>query len=426
MLPAAKLTTLKNGTRVVIAPSQSELTTIVVAVRAGARCETPRTRGLAHLVEHQVFKGGKLYPTAEEVNAAIAAIGATYNASTNMEFTYYVIECAKERASEAYRILSDLYLRPRFDPAEFGKEKMVVLSELLRSHVDQGYYLSILFEDMLYGHQPLGWDINGTIRTLRKLRRADVLAYARAWHVGRGTCVLFLGGGDLRALARQAARDFSALPRGKAARWRPYVRREPTRRVRHLGRNDDMTAIMVGWAGRRQGAKDVPAQNALAEALAGVTSSRLYNRLREREGLVYEIYGGSEYYSDAGHMYVTTEARPRDADRVAAVILEELDRAIDVPFSEDEVATAKAQMLNVVARAPEDRESLAHVYFKSLFFEGKLRQLAAVRQEIQALTAADVNRVARALLRGGRFVASIGRRPLKVSKAPWYTGGDKS
>ncbi len=411
MLPVAKVRTLKNGVRVVTAPTGSELTTIVFAVRAGARCETARTRGLAHLVEHQMFKGGSLYPTAEEVNAAVASIGATYNASTNMEFTYYVIECAKARAAEAYRILADVFLRPRFDPKEFTREKMVVLEEILRSRVDQTYYLSIIFEDLLYGHQPLGRDINGTIRTVRSLTRAHVRRFVRERYVGRDVCALFIGGGELKALASAAARDFSVLPRGRAARWKPYRPAPSKRSVRHLMRDDEMTAIMAGVPGVRAGSRLRRVQDALGEALAGPTSSRLYNRLREREGLVYEIFGGAEHYSDASHLFALTETDPKHADKVVGIVLEEFARAAAVPFGEDEIAAAKAQLLAAVARAPEDRERLAREYFCSIFFEGGLRQLARTKADIEAVDAAAVNRLARRLFVGRRFIASIGKRP---------------
>lgn len=418
MLPIAKLRTLKNGARIVTAATPSELTTIVFAVRAGARCETPGTRGLAHLVEHQVFKGGSLYPTAEEVNAAVASIGATYNASTNMEFTYYVIECAKARAAEAYRILSDVFLRPRFDPKEFTREKMVVLEEILRSRVDQTYYLSIIFEDLLYGHQPLGRDINGTLRSVRALTRTDVVRFVRRRYVGRNVCALFIGGGDLGALASAAARDLALLPRGAATRWKPYRPAAAKRSVRHLRRDDEMTAIMAGVPGVAAGSRLRRVQDALGEALAGPTSSRLYNRLREREGLVYEIFGGSEHYSDASHVFALTETDPKHAERVVGIVLEEFRRAAEVPFGKDEIASAKAQLLAAVARAPEDRERLAREYFCSIFFEGGLRQLSRTKADIEAVTAEEVNRLARRVFAGRRYVASVGKKPLRIPARP--------
>ncbi len=399
MLPTATLHALRNGFRVVHVPlTSSGLTTIVVAVAAGTRCEGPAERGLAHVTEHVIFKGGKRYPTARVMNDAIAAIGGYNNAATNIEHTYYIIEVPNEHAAEALNIMADMMVHPRFPAEEFGRERKVVIDELIRAKQDDSRYIEILFEDLMYEHQPLGWDINGTRKNVSKLGRPAVLRFVKKWYAPSAMDCFLIGGGATPALAHQASAAFAALRSRPRPAWKPFARRKAGPRRRHLERDDELTSIMLGFPGVGLFSREAMAQRVLDVVLGGNTSSRLYNRLREERGLVYDIGAGSEFYSDAGHTATWTQAKARDAAKVERMVLEEYRRLLVEPPSAQEVAMAKEICLAGLAGLPEDHEALAVDLFKPLLLGGTLTQLSDLRRAMRAVRTDDVRRLIRRII----------------------------
>lgn len=418
MLPKARIKTLHNRVRIVSAAiPQSELITIMIAVRAGARGETKGIRGISHVLEHQVFKGSENFCSPQDLNEAIASIGATYNAATNMEYTYFIIEAPKEHGIDALEILADAVLKPRFPEDEFSREKKVVLEEVLRAKAEDSYYLSILFEDLMYQHQPLGWDINGTMTSVRGLTRRQVQTYHRNWYTGNRMAVALVGAGNLKKIEKRTSELFRSLPVGKARKWKPFARKKEWKRRRHLKRNEDLVSLIVGTPGLTMRSSMRPAQAIIEEALSGVTSSRLYDRLREREGMVYEIFGGSEYYSDGGHFSVSTQTDPKHADKVLAHILEEFERMKVDPLSTKEFRIAKASIRAGVSSVPENHEAFGVYLLKQLLFSRKIVQLAEYQKMVAAMDIGAVRRLSRELFRKKDYVvASLGPKQPRLPR----------
>ena len=185
-MPMFTKTTLPNGLRVVTAPQpQSQSVAVMVMVAAGSRYETRPTSGIAHFAEHMFFKGTENRPTAKDISAEVDGIGGEFNAFTGKEYTGYYIKCAAEHRQLALDVLADQLLRSKFDPEEVEREKGVIIEELNmyvdtpRDHVDSVY------DHLLFGDQPLGWDIIGTKETIRDATRQTFLDYLDAWYTPR-------------------------------------------------------------------------------------------------------------------------------------------------------------------------------------------------------------------------------------------------
>ena len=396
MLPTAAVHALRNRFRVVSVPlPSSEITSIVVAVRAGTRGERVRERGVAHFTEHVIFKGGKEYPTALAMNNAIASIGGYNNAATNIEYTYYIIEVPNAHAAEALDIMADMIVSPRFPKEEFTRERKVVIDELIRAKQDDSRYIEILFEDLMYEHQPIGWDINGTRKNIYHLGRADVVQFVRTWYTPDAMACFLVGGAVTPSLVRRAETAFDSMRPRKQPKWKPFVRHDKGARRRHMERDDELTSIMLGFPALDMRATGGDALRALDVILGGDTSSRLYNRIREQRGLVYDIGSSSEFYSDAGHTATWAQAKAKDADLVERLILDEYKRLLcDMP-TVAEVSMAKEICLSEIAGLPENHEALVGEYMKSMFFGGGLKQLSETKRRIKAIKPEDVRRIAR-------------------------------
>ena len=179
-------TTLDNGLRVVTAPMPAaKSVAVMVMVAAGSRYETRETNGIAHFAEHMFFKGTEKRPTAKDISAAVDGIGGEFNAFTSKEYTGYYIKCAAEHRTLALDVLADQLLHSKFDANELEREKGVIIEELNmyvdtpRDHVDSVY------DHLLFGDQPLGWDIIGTKETVRAAGRQTFLDYLGAWYAPR-------------------------------------------------------------------------------------------------------------------------------------------------------------------------------------------------------------------------------------------------
>ena len=204
-------TTLPNGLRVVTAPMPAaKSVAVMVMLAAGSRYETAETNGIAHFAEHMFFKGTEKRPTAKDISAEVDGIGGEFNAFTSKEYTGYYIKCAAEHRALALDVLADQLLNSKFDAEEVEREKGVIIEELNmyvdtpRDHVDSVY------DQLLFGDQPLGWDIIGTKETIRAAGRQTFLDYLDAWYAPRRMVVGAAGAVD-GEFAAEVERQFGHL-----------------------------------------------------------------------------------------------------------------------------------------------------------------------------------------------------------------------
>ena len=168
--------TLSNGVRLLSAPMpQVQSVACFIMLAAGSRYETPDTSGIAHFAEHMFFKGTERRPTAQQIGLELDGIGAEFNAFTGKEYTGYYVKCAAEHAPVAFDVLVDMMRHSRFDPEEIEREKGVIVEEMNMYFDTPRDYLGGLYEQLLYGDQPLGWDIIGRKETMRGAERQTFL-----------------------------------------------------------------------------------------------------------------------------------------------------------------------------------------------------------------------------------------------------------
>src|SRR5438105_3701069 len=165
--------TLDNRLRVVTANvDQAQSVTCMVMLAAGSRYETRETNGIAHFAEHMFFKGTERRPTAKDIAGEIDSIGAEFNAFTGKEYTGYYVKCAAEHRDVALDVLVDMLRHSKFDPDEIDREKGVIVEEMNMYFDTPRDFIGGVYDELLYGDQPLGWDIIGRKETVRRTTRA--------------------------------------------------------------------------------------------------------------------------------------------------------------------------------------------------------------------------------------------------------------
>src|SRR5213595_2596022 len=174
---------LRNGLRVLTASMpQVQSVSCFVMLAAGSRYETRETSGIAHFSEHMFFKGTERRPTARDIAAEVDSIGGEFNAFTGKEYTAYYVKCAAESRDVALDVLVDMLRRSKFDPEEIDREKGVIIEEMNMYFDTPRDYISGVYDSLLYGDRPIGWDIIGRKETVRGATRDTFLGYIDQWY----------------------------------------------------------------------------------------------------------------------------------------------------------------------------------------------------------------------------------------------------
>src|SRR5438445_10138637 len=176
-------TTLSNGLRVLTAPLRhAQSVACYVMLAAGSRYEQPENRGIAHFAEHMFFKGTERRPTARDISMEIDGIGGEFNAFTGKEYTGYYVKCAAEHRDVALDVLVDMLRHSKFDPDEIDREKGEIVEEMNMYYDTPRDFIGGVYENLLYGDQPLGWDIIGRKETVRGATRDTFMDYIGHWY----------------------------------------------------------------------------------------------------------------------------------------------------------------------------------------------------------------------------------------------------
>src|SRR3989338_6070202 len=238
-------TKLSNGLTLYIVPMPStETATVLVLVRAGSKYETKRMNGLSHFLEHMFFKGTTNRPTPLAVAETLDRVGGEYNAFTDKERTGYYAKVDAKHLELAIDWVSDMLLNPLLKEEEIEKEKGVIAQEIGMYYDTPTSYIGDVFEQLLYGNQPAGWDIAGTKEIIAKFKRPDFLNYLSERYVANETFVIVAGNVKAQRAERLIQKYFTNFSRGGRAK-KPDARERQTKIGFFLHHKDtDQTHLM--------------------------------------------------------------------------------------------------------------------------------------------------------------------------------------
>ncbi len=413
-----KKITLKNGLRILLVPQPANLAaTVLILVRAGSEYEKKRQNGVSHFLEHMMFKGTTDRPAPGMIAHELTALGAQFNAFTGAEYTGYYAKAQAAKLPKLVEIVSDLYLNPLFDEAEIEKERGVIIQELSMYEDDLPTRVARAFDRLVYGDQPGGGDIGGEKPIVRKLARADFVSYRAERYVPPGTVVIIAGKFNARAAAAQVKEYFAALPRRAAPEKQRTVERQASPRVKVHFKKADQAHLVLGFRAFDMFDERRYALRVLADILGGGSSSRLFTRIREKMGAAYYIGASADLSLDHGLLTVSAGADRAKADEVIRAILDECRIIHDNLVPEKELQKSKDHMVGNLVLGLETSDDLASFYGGQEVLTGGTLSPAALTDRIKRVTARDVARVAKAILRDKRLnLAVVG--PYK-SQAPF-------
>jgi predicted Zn-dependent peptidase len=402
--------TLDNGLRLLTANvDQAQSVTCMIMLAAGSRYETRETNGIAHFAEHMFFKGTERRPTAKAIATEIDSIGGEFNAFTGKEYTGYYVKCAAEHRDVALDVLVDMLRNSLFDPDEIEREKGVIVEEMNMYYDTPRDFISGVYESLLYGDQPLGWDIIGRKETVRGATRDTFLDYVQHWYrpsrmvVGVGGNV----GADLVERIEELLSNLEPAETGEAAPLAPIA--NGNGRVKVHTKQSDQAHIVVGVPSFPLQHPDRYAVQLLATILGGGMSSRLFTEVRERRGLAYYVYGLNHSYTDAGSMFAQAGVDINRIDEAVTTVAEELKRIASEPIPADELEKARSFSKGRFVLQLESPQGLTMFGLRREVLEGSAEDPADVLAHLDSVSGEDVARVAGELLAADRLrLALIG------------------
>ena len=403
-------TTLPNGVRLLTAPMPHvQSTSCFLMFSAGSRFETAETNGIAHFAEHMFFKGTERRPTSRDIAGEVDSIGGEFNAFTGKEYTGYYVKCAAEHAPTAFDVLTDMIGHSRFDPDEIEREKGVIIEEMNMYFDTPRDFMSGLYESLLYGDQPLGWDIIGRKETVRAATRETFLDYIDRWYKPT-RLVVGVGGrfdGELLARVEELVSEFAP---GEQAGPDPVVlpSYDEPRVIVHT-KQSDQAHISLGVPSYPLAHPDRYVLQLLATVLGGGMSSRLFTEVRERRGLAYYVFGINNSYTDAGSLYSQAGVDINRIDEAVETIVNELRRIADEPVPADELEKARNFTKGRFVLQLESPHGTIMFGLRREVLEGRATEPSEVLDALDTVTAEDIQRVAQDVIaRNALNLAVIG------------------
>ncbi|MDP3418415.1 pitrilysin family protein [Falsiroseomonas sp.] len=404
MNDAIRLTRLPSGLTVVSEKMpRVETVSIGAYVDAGTRHEAAPENGVSHFLEHMAFKGTERRDAAA-IAREIENVGGHLNAYTSRENTAFYAKILKEDVGLAADILGDILSHSTFVPEELERERGVILQEIGQANDTPDDIVFDHFQATAYGAQAMGRPVLGTEDTIKAMSREALTGYMRR-HYGPSRMVVAAAGAlEHEDLLDLAQRHFGELPAAIAAVPEP---------ARYTGgefreeRDLDQVHLCLGFPSVAANHKLHMATQLLSTLLGGGMSSRLFQEIREKRGLVYSIYSFASPFADGGLFAVYAGTGEDQAEELVPVALEEL-RRVQKDVSEDELARAKAQLRASLLMSLESTGSRCEQLARQLQVHGRIIPTEETKARIAAVTVAEVQEAAAMAFRGAPTLAALG------------------
>jgi predicted Zn-dependent peptidase len=386
-------TVLPNGVRV-ITESMPHVRSVSVGiwVGTGSRCERTEENGLCHFIEHMLFKGTRTR-SAEDIARSVDSIGGNLDAFTAKELVSFNTKVLDEHLCKSFDVLSDLVLNPVFRPEDIEKEKGVILEELKMDLDNPEYLVHEIFSGNFWKGHPLGKPILGTKETVRRFDREMIADFYGRHYVASNITITAAGNLTHAEMVRLANQYFGVLPAKEPDEPGP----KPATHARIAIRNKkslEQVHVCMGVPSFHLSHEDRFASYVMNTLLGGGMSSRLFQNIRERQGLAYAVFSELNPYSDTGCLAVYAGTSVESAPKVVKSVVGEFRKLKEEPITDEELDRAKEYMKGSTMLSLESTSSrMANLARQEIYFR-RFMSLDELVARIESVSAGDVQRVA--------------------------------
>ena len=390
--------TLSNGLRIIHAQNQSAVAYCGYAIDAGTRDEAENEQGMAHFVEHLIFKGTQKRHSWHILNR-MEHVGGDLNAYTNKEETVVYSAFLVEHFPRAVELLTDIVFHSTYPQAEIDKDVEVIIDEIQSYEDTPSELIFDDFEELVFPNHPLGRNILGKPELLRQFKSEDALRFTNRFYRPDQMVFFVQGNVDFKRVVRLLEKAVSDIPATVTERNRIkpelYIPQNKT-----IHRDTHQAHVMIGCRSYETHDKKRTALYLLNNILGGPgMNSRLNVALRERSGLVYNVEANLTSYTDTGIFSIYFGTDQEDVKRCLRLVHKELKRLREKPLSSTQLATAQKQIIGQIGVAADNFENNALNMAKTYLHYNKYEEPQEVYKRIQSLTPQDLWEVANEMFR---------------------------
>lgn len=397
---------------------QAQSVSLGIWINTGGRYEAGPQKGISHYLEHLLFKGSKKY-SCRSIKESIEGVGGSLNGFTSEELTCYLVKVPGRYLVSALDILSDMVASPALKQADIDKERTVILEELkMYRDLPQNYVYELL-DELLWPRQPLGAPIIGTVESLNSINRATLTDYQGSHYTPANIVISAAGLLEHDLLLKKVSAKFSSSPGGKLNTFVSVKESQDKPQLKIYNKDTEQTHMALGFHSLKRDHPLRHAQGILHIILGANMSSRLFNEVREKRGLAYEIGTGLKRFHDTGAFLVHAGIDNRKVGDCLGLIFRELGKARKALVRKDEFRRAKEFYSGQLSLALEDTMEYMLWMGESVACLDKAYTLEQVIKEVNKVKIEDIHRVAAGIFENKKInLALIG--PLEKSEQDIY------
>ena len=390
-----------NGVRVVCHPmGDKQSIAIGIWINTGSRNEHPRISGISHFLEHMVFKGTTNY-SCTRIKESIEGVGGSFNGFTSEEMTCYLVKIPAGYWKLAVDILAEMAVRPLLKVSDIDKERTVILEEIKMYKDQPQSYVHELLDNLLWPGHPLGASVLGTESSVGAIGRRDLSGYKQGQYTAANMVLAAAGNLDFEGFSRAAQKVFSSVPRGRRNNSAAAGKKSGGQNLCLLQKETEQAHLAMGFHALRRDHPLKYAQGLLHVILGANSSSRLFNEIREKRGLAYEIGSQVKRLRDTGAFVIHAGVDNLKLEPTVRLAVKELEKVSTRLVPAGELKRAKEFYAGQLMISLED--TLDHMLWigESTLSLDKTVLLEEVIRKIDAVSAQDIRAVARGIFRRG-------------------------
>ena len=394
MNPYKKIT-LKNGLRVITIPVENaNSVTVLILVGTGSKYETKDINGISHFLEHMFFKGTTKRPTTLKISETLDNVGGQYNAFTSQEVTGFWAKVDKSHSDIALDWITDIFLNSKFDEKEMEKEKGVIIEEVNMYLDTPMAYIGELFENLLYGDTPAGWQVIGEKENILSFNREKVVNYFKSHYSPSNVIVCVAGAVNTEEIEKKIENYFKDREEGNADNKIAVKEQQSGPQILLHYKKTDQTHFCLGVRAYDLFDKRKYALALLSVILGGNMSSRLFIKVRERNGLAYSIHTSANNATDTGYLVTQAGIDHKNLEKSVELILEEYKDLRDKKITEKELQKAKDYLRGAMSLSLDSSDSQASYYGMQELLEKNMLTPEEKFAKMEEVTVDDIKKVA--------------------------------
>src|SRR2546429_5024619 len=390
-----KRTTLKNGVRLVTTHMPAmRSASIAFFFATGSRYEKDDVAGISHFIEHMLFKGSQCYPSAKLISEAIEGLGGNFNGSTGKVMTSYTARVPSEYVSVVMNVQADMVRHPLFEAAEVEKERAVIVEELSATQDDPQEWVSLLIDETMWPGLPLGRDDAGSIDSVMRLQRQQMLDYLNTYYRPNSLVISIAGSIDQQQMVQLTEELFHDWEAGPLQSWVKSFPLRDVAPVRMVKKDTEQTNICLATLGISYASADYYPFLLINSLLGDGMSSRLFQSIREEQGLAYDIGSYFNSYYETGSLVISAGVDPSQTEPAIEAIIHELNQLCKKPVPGDELDRVKAYVRGGVLLGLEGTQQVASWLGSQECLRNKIIDIDEIVAHIDAVTSQDIQPVA--------------------------------